>query len=1042
MTDPLQPNLQAPADTAATTAPDTPDATVPPAPATAAHRYALGEEIARGGMGVIWRALDTTLGREVAVKVLHDKYGPDSVIARRFADEARITAQLQHPAIPPVHDLGTLPDGRPFLAMKLIKGQTLDELLSARSDPSAERGRLVAVFEQVCQAVAYAHAHGVIHRDLKPANVMVGAFGEVQLMDWGLAKVLASRESPRPPSDPDATLVATRVVSLRDSDGMFTQAGSVLGTPSYMPPEQAIGAVNQIDAQSDVFGLGAILAVILTGRPPFRGDTSESTRQLAAMGKVQDCFSRLEGCGADPELIALCKHCLAPEKADRPADGGAAARAVAALRAAADERARRAELDKVRVEGEKAAAEARSLERRKRRRLWLGAAAALVLALVGGLSAVLAVQQRANADLAVKNKELADEQAKVQARFELAQKAIATFHSGVSEDVLLKNAQFKDLRTRLLKEAAGFYDDLEKLLEGQTDAKSRRLLAEGYFHLGELTEKIGSRAEALGIHRKALAIRRELAAAADADVPTRLDVAHSLWAVGWLLFDMGDMAGALAAYEEQRDIAQALEVESPTDAVRAVLARSYHSIGYLLLSTGKRPEALTEYEKARDIWEKLVEANPTHTDFQSDLAQIHDKIGEVLWQTGKRAEALGAWQQTRVLRQKLADANPTRTNFQNALVHNYTNIGLALTHLGKQAEALEALEQARAIGQKLVDGNPAVTNFQSGLAWSHFRIGDVLRQTGKPAEARTAYEKAQVIWQKLADANPAVARLQYELAISHGQLGILLEQTRELPESLAAHRRAHTILQKLVEANPTVSDFQSDLAESFYHIGNVLWQLREPAEALESHRKARVNFQKAADASPRNAVHLAELANSENRLGRLLARQGQFGEAFAALDKGLDRRQKLADANPKNPVYTKDLGYSHADRGAAHVRAGHPAEAAADLRRAIALWDKLETPESETRFERSRALALLAGLGADARSGVTAIEAARFADQAVATLQDALQSGWAQLDELKEPDFDPLRKRADFQKLVQELEAKAAAARRTKPNDLSQKEEK
>ncbi len=137
---------------------------------TGSQRYALGAEIARGGMGVIYRATDTVLGREVAVKVLQEKFTPASGTARRFADEARITAQLQHPAIPPVHDYGGLPSGRPFLAMKLIKGRTLEELLRQRTDPSVERGRFVAIFEQVCQAVAYAHAHTVIHRDLKPGN--------------------------------------------------------------------------------------------------------------------------------------------------------------------------------------------------------------------------------------------------------------------------------------------------------------------------------------------------------------------------------------------------------------------------------------------------------------------------------------------------------------------------------------------------------------------------------------------------------------------------------------------------------------------------------------------------------------------------------------------------------------------------------------------------------------------------------------------------------------------------------------------------------
>ena len=145
-------------------------------------RYALLDEIARGGMGVIYRATDTALGREVAVKVLHERFAPDSGTARRFADEARIAAQLQHPAIPPVHELGTLADGRPFLAMKLIKGQTLEDLLRGRPEVSAERGRFLAVFEQVCQAIAYAHAHSVLHRDLKPANIMVGSFGEVQVI--------------------------------------------------------------------------------------------------------------------------------------------------------------------------------------------------------------------------------------------------------------------------------------------------------------------------------------------------------------------------------------------------------------------------------------------------------------------------------------------------------------------------------------------------------------------------------------------------------------------------------------------------------------------------------------------------------------------------------------------------------------------------------------------------------------------------------------------------------------------------------------------
>src|SRR5947209_14102911 len=210
------------------------DDTQPRGQAAAAPSAPVGfdllDEVGRGGMGVVYRARDLALDREVAVKLLRDEFAPGSAAAARFVDEARITGQLQHPGIPPVYQVGALPDGRPYLAMKLIKGQTLDELLKAgvRVDP-------LGTFEAVAQAVGYAHAHGVVHRDLKPANVMVGAFGEVQVMDWGLAKVLAG--GGRAADDPDATL-GTEVRSTRGA-AEATQAGSLLGTPAYMPPEQA-----------------------------------------------------------------------------------------------------------------------------------------------------------------------------------------------------------------------------------------------------------------------------------------------------------------------------------------------------------------------------------------------------------------------------------------------------------------------------------------------------------------------------------------------------------------------------------------------------------------------------------------------------------------------------------------------------------------------------------------------------------------------------------------------------------------------------------
>jgi tetratricopeptide (TPR) repeat protein len=744
------------ADPNTTTGSDTQN-TFSDAPPVAANRYEFGAEIARGGMGVIYRATDTAFAREVAVKVLQHRFGVVSAAARRFADEARITGQLQHPAIPPAHDLGTLADGRPFLVMKLIKGDTLEELLKARTTPSADRGRYVAAFEQVCQAVAYAHAHSVIHRDLKPANVMVGNFGEVQVMDWGLAKVLGSRVASD--GDPEATTSATRVDSLRDSDGSFTQAGSVLGTPAFMPPEQAIGAVGEIDARSDVFGLGALLTVILTGEPPFAAETAELSRVKAARGEIQECFARLDASGADPDLISLCKRCLAPRQIDRLTDASQVAQVVAELRQAAEERARQAELDKVRVEGEKAAAEARSVERRKRRQVWIGAAAVLAIAAIGGLSVVLTMQRHANEVLAgerakveARNKELAEEQQKVQARFELAQKAIATFHTGVSEDVLLKNDEFKELRTKLLKEAAGFYADLEKLLEGQTDARSRKLLADGYYELGKLLEKIGSSSESLAVHRKALALRRELAAAPGASVETRLDVARSLWPIFNLLYNyLGDIAGAQAAIEEILNIAVPLEPEHPTEAVRTQLARGHQLSGIILQYTGKPAEALKSYKLALAIRQKLVNDNPGDANLQHSLANSQTRIGQVLSDTGQSVEGMRLLQQSLAIYQKLVDDNPKNLDFLHEMMFTLNLIGEILSSQGHQAEAMMAFERTRVISQKLVDDMPAVYAFRHWVAQSYYNFGRTFTRLGRYDEALAAHNKALALCAKQAE---------------------------------------------------------------------------------------------------------------------------------------------------------------------------------------------------------------------------------------------------------------------------------------------------
>jgi eukaryotic-like serine/threonine-protein kinase len=253
--------------------------------------YELVEKVGQGGMGIVFLARDAKLKREVALKVLTID-SRDSQAKARMAQEARIIAGLEHPSIVPVHDCGELPDGRFYYVMKLVRGKRLDEALE-QSTPLPERLHL---FLKVCDGVAFAHARGIIHRDLKPQNIMLGAFGEVLVMDWGIAKELGDPQ-------PQASPIATKSTS--DAPA-HTLNGTVLGTPGYMAPEQARGdASDTIDERADIYSLGAILYFLLTGAAPNRSQQTALTppRQLDR--------------AIPRSLEAICLKALAFERADR-----------------------------------------------------------------------------------------------------------------------------------------------------------------------------------------------------------------------------------------------------------------------------------------------------------------------------------------------------------------------------------------------------------------------------------------------------------------------------------------------------------------------------------------------------------------------------------------------------------------------------------------------------------------------------------------------------------------------------------------------------
>jgi tetratricopeptide (TPR) repeat protein len=341
-----------------------------------------------GGMGTVLRGRDLDLNRELAIKVLDPRLRDCPEAALRFVHEAQVNCQLQHPNIAPIYSLNYGPDGRPFFTMRLVTGRNLGELLAARSGPEEDQAHFLEVFQDTCRTVAYAHSRGVIHRDLKPQNVMVGEFGEVYVMDWGLAKVLRGQAGFAPSDDIGALRTVRTDGADEDSEAPWlSRAGEAVGSPAYIPPEQARGQAFTADQRADAFGLGAILCEILTGRPPF--DAQEANLEFAARGDLSSAFNRLERSGADSELVVLAKSCLAPDPGDRPADAAAVAAAITGYLDGVRERLRNAEI--ARTE-----AQAAARQERRVRRLVVALAAAVggLLALVGGGWAFLDQQDR------------------------------------------------------------------------------------------------------------------------------------------------------------------------------------------------------------------------------------------------------------------------------------------------------------------------------------------------------------------------------------------------------------------------------------------------------------------------------------------------------------------------------------------------------------------------------------------------------------------------------------------------------------------------
>ena len=976
------------------------------------QRFRVLRPHAQGGLGAVFVALDGELNREVALKQILDHHADDPTSRTRFLIEAEITGGLEHPGIVPVYGLGHYGDGRPYYAMRFIRGDSLKEAIAAfhadevlKRDPgrrSLAMRKLLRRFVDVCNAIDYAHGRGVLHRDLKPGNVIVGRYGETLVVDWGLAKPMGHAGAG--PQGDERTLMPSS-----SSGSAETLPGSAIGTPAYMSPEQAVGDLEKLGPRSDVYSLGATLYCLLTGKAPFEGTDLGAVLRDVQKGAFPP--PRQVDPAIDRALEAVCLKAMAT----RPEDRHATARALA---------------DDIELwaadEPTSAWAEPFSVKARRwmrRNRTAVAAASVALLALLFGTGAVLAVQTRANAELKRANAELALAKDREAARFGLAKDAIRLFHGQVGDDLILKEDQFKPLRDKLLQGAADFYGKLEKLLEGQADPASRKSLGQAYFDLGALTWTIGDKPKALEAHRKGLAVREEVAAAKDAPAETRADVARSLNATALVLSGTGRKPEALADSVRARAILEGLGPSGPAaDAHRALLARVLRRIGDLSRDFADYARAHLSYDRSLAILSGLVEANPAVAEYRTHLADVLNDLGIIGQAEGRLPEALESYRRSLAISEGLVRDWPGDLNYRADVARLHYNIGMLHSTRGHLPEAMESFLKALAMLDELTRENPAISLYRKELADAHHQIGKLHHKLGQSDEALVSYRRGLAIQEGLVRDHPTVTIYRAKLAASHDDIATLLFGLGDHAGSLDSTRRALAINRKLSEDDPRVLAPLADLAVGYTKLGYINVTLGRFADAIDDFAREAEIREKVAAIATTVPGDRSNLANCLNNIAALLLRMGRTPEARGRLDRAVALLEALARDHPETPEYRWRLAESYLRSGQARSAGGDLAGSAADWKRAMALFRSVPRLIGEYTFLMGCTHAALAGLAGKSGSGISAAEGEAEAVQAMATLRRAVALGWRDLSSYQtEPTLDPLRPRPDFQLLMMDL---------------------
>jgi serine/threonine-protein kinase len=988
--------------------PTVPRAGSAPADATALPRV-LGYEIlgtlGRGGMGVVYKARHLRLRRVVALKMLRGDGAAGEELLARFRTESAALARLQHPNIVQVYEAGEH-HGQPYLALEYVAGGGLDAQSAGTPQPASRAARLV---EALARAVHYAHERGILHRDLKPHNVLLTEDGGLKVTDFGLAKLLA----PGP-----------GLSSLRYE----TQAGAILGTPSYMAPEQTGGAAAQAGPAADVYALGAILYELLTGRPPLQGANSLET--LEQVRRQEPVPPRRLQPSVPRDLDAVCLRCLEKDPAQRYASAADLADDLGRFAAGRPTLAR------------PPGRLGRAWRWCRRNPVVACLTAALALAVTTGFAVVVCLWWQAEEERA----EALRQQAEAERQRELAaenvalgRQAVDRFCTTVSEERLLHEPAMEGLRRELLQGAVEFYEKFARQGGDRPVLRLDRALAR--LRLGNITSELGAKEEGMRLTEQGIKLLEGLRADKDVGRTARARLPHAYHALAHLCINAGLPERADALLRKALPLQEQLVQERPGEPEpRSELAALHLTLGGTAFGRARMIIAEAAFTRALDICERLARDHPDRAEYRGDLARSlvacaelyadfgrpgkaeplarrcldlftemgrhkpltpRDRalaagarrvLGRAHAARGRHREAVAAYNRAVDELDELVRAHPLRHNLRRMLAGTLSNLGRTYAWAAEPRESEAAYGRAEAVLRGLSKDDPLGAGNLDSLGLTCAQLGNLSGAEGRPEDAAAARARAAAAWEELAQSPRKGADGCRNRLIAHQRLGQYHGQAGRTKQADRAFRVALDAARELAEAAPDDPDAQRLLALSNYQLAAHYIQTNRPGEAEPLLGAAAAIGDRLAQSATRAPVLDDRGALLWIMLGRARQLAGKRNEAAEALDKGLALHAKLTRTRPDGRKECLDLALLWCHAGQAYLGLGRLPEARSALHKSLALWEELASQYPRDP-EVVEPLARLYGLFGDHTPVLGEGEAAAWYGRSLGVLKD-LREAW------------------------------------------------